>query len=123
MPILNRPSATIAVLGCGGGIVPSVLHKNYPKLNLDVVEISPQVISAAKTYFGLVEDERLRIHEADALTWLENANPKSYDIIMVDVAAPNVEIDAALELPPKEFISEEFLNGPLVNDFTRLQRY
>ena len=74
----------VLVLGLGGGSIPVYLHRFLPEATIDVVEIDPGIISAAKKYFGIRETGRLRLIENDGRVFL-NRNPEPYDIIIVDV--------------------------------------
>jgi predicted membrane-bound spermidine synthase len=74
----------VLVLGLGGGSIPVYLHRFVPEATIDVVEIDPGIIAAAKKYFGLRETSRLRLIESDGRVFL-NRHPEPYDIIMVDV--------------------------------------
>jgi predicted membrane-bound spermidine synthase len=74
----------VLVLGLGGGSIPVYLHRFLPEATIDVVEIDPGIISAAKKYFGLRETSRLKLIESDGRVFL-NRHPEPYDIIMVDV--------------------------------------
>jgi len=47
------------------------------------VEVDPGVITAAKTYFGLRETERMRYHAGDGRVFL-NRNRELYDLIVLD---------------------------------------
>src|ERR1700730_5483113 len=95
LPLLYTRAFTIAaiyppqikrvlVLGLGGGSIPVYLHRFLPEATIDVVEIDPGIISAARTYFGLRETSRLRLIESDGRVFL-NRHREPYDIIMVDV--------------------------------------
>ena len=95
LPLLYTRAFTIAaiyppqikrvlVLGLGGGSIPVYLHRFLPEATIDVVEIDPGIIAAAKNYFGLRETGRLRLIESDGRVFL-NRHPEPYDIIMVDV--------------------------------------
>ena len=95
LPLLYTRAFTIAaiyppqikrvlVLGLGGGSIPVYLHRFLPEATIDVVEIDPGIISAARTYFGLRETGRLRLIESDGRVFL-NRHPEPYDVIMVDV--------------------------------------
>jgi spermidine synthase len=74
----------VLVLGLGGGSIPVYLHRFLPEATIDVVEIDPGIIAAARKYFGLRETGRLRLIESDGRVFL-NRHPEPYDVIMVDV--------------------------------------
>lgn len=52
----------LAVIGSGGGALPSVLHANFPQLTVDAVDVSDLVCSVACEHFHLHPDDRLRLH-------------------------------------------------------------
>ncbi len=56
------------ILGCGGGAVPRWLLEEYPYLQVDVVDRSPEIIRVCRKYFihEWENCERLRIVCADA---------------------------------------------------------
>ncbi|MCC8141318.1 MAG: methyltransferase domain-containing protein [Lachnospiraceae bacterium] len=56
------------ILGCGGGAVPRWLLEEYPSLQVDVVDRSPEIISVCKKYFlpQWEESDRLVFHCTDA---------------------------------------------------------
>jgi spermidine synthase len=74
----------VLVLGLGGGSIPVYLHRFLPEATIDVVEIDPGIIAAAKKSFGLRETSRLHFIESDGRVFL-NRHREPYDIIIVDV--------------------------------------
>ncbi len=72
------------VVGLGGGTVPSLLHRCLPDLVVDVVELNPAVVEVARRFFGLREDERLRIIVEDAARFMRQEAPCHYDFILLD---------------------------------------
>lgn len=43
------------------------------KCFIDAVEIDPKVYKVAKDWFGLIEDEKLKVNVDDALKYVNNA--------------------------------------------------
>jgi len=78
-PKLNR----MLMLGLGGGTYATLLHRHIPELVIDAVEIDPVVVEAAKGFFGVKEDLRLRIHVQDGAKFIRNAEP-FYDLVFLD---------------------------------------
>jgi spermidine synthase len=74
----------VLVLGLGGGSIPVYFHRFLPEAVIDVVEVDPGIIAAAKKYFGLRETSRLHLIESDGRVFL-NRHPEPYDVILVDV--------------------------------------
>src|SRR5260370_13296761 len=60
----------ILMLGLGGGSISAYLGRFVPEANITTVEVDPAVISAAKTYFGLRETERMRYRGSDGRVFL-----------------------------------------------------
>ena len=75
--------ARLLMLGLGGGSISTYLGRFLPEATIDVVEIDPAVIGAAKTYFGIKETPRVRYHEGDGRVFL-NRHKETYDLILVD---------------------------------------
>jgi spermidine synthase len=79
-----RPDAKkMLIIGLGGGSIPKKLQKEFPSLELDVVEIDPAVIQMAKSHFQVREGKHLRLHAADGRLFL-NRTSHQYDIILID---------------------------------------
>jgi spermidine synthase len=71
-------------IGCGGAVGPRQFATTYPGVELDVVEPDPGVIALARSLFALDDIPNLRVHEADGISFLENAEPCSWDVVIVD---------------------------------------
>jgi spermidine synthase len=86
----------VLMVGLGGGTFTSVVHRALPEASIDVVEIDPVVVEAARAWFGLREDGRYRVHVADAAAWVAGAGgDEAYDYILLDAYAGD-DIPAAL---------------------------
>ena len=84
LALSRKPPQRILVVGLGGGSLPVFLHRAYPEVRIDVVEIDPEVVRVAKRYFDVAEDARLRIHVADGRRFIEQSAAASYDIVILD---------------------------------------
>jgi len=73
----------ILMLGLGGGSISTYLGRFMAEAAITTVEIDPGVITAAKTYFGLRESERMRYRAGDGRVFL-NRNSELYDLILLD---------------------------------------
>ena len=93
----------ILVVGLGGGTLPSFLRRHYPEAAIDVVEIDPDIVEVAKTFFGFREDERMRVHVADGREFIERIGQPRYDVIFLDAFG-------AKSVPPR-LTTEEFLQA------------
>jgi spermidine synthase len=82
LPELNN-GKDILVLGTGGGEMLRYMYERNDGINVDTVEIDPQVINYGKEYFNLNET-RANIIIMDARPFVNNLGDKKYDIIMID---------------------------------------
>ncbi len=73
----------ILMLGLGGGSISTYLGRFMPETAITTVEIDPGVIKAAKSYFGLLETERMRYLAGDGRVFL-NRGSERYDLILLD---------------------------------------
>jgi spermidine synthase len=73
----------ILMLGLGGGSISTYLGRFLPEAAVTTVEIDPGVITAAKSYFGLIESTRIRYRAGDGRVFL-NRNNDLYDLILLD---------------------------------------
>jgi spermidine synthase len=71
------------VVGLGGGSFPMLLGRCVPRMAVDVVELNPVVVDVARRFFGVREDERLRIHVEDGASFMLREGPR-YDFILLD---------------------------------------
>jgi spermidine synthase len=79
-----RPDAKrMLIIGLGGGSIPKKLQKEFPALEIDVVEIDPEVIQIAKDHFNVREGKNLRLHAQDGRIFLTRTG-NQYDIILLD---------------------------------------
>ncbi len=78
----------ILIVGLGGGSIPTFLHKHYPQMTIDVVDIDPEVVAVAKKFFGFREDDKMHAYVDDGRRFIEACrNP--YDIIYLDAYGAN----------------------------------
>lgn len=81
--IYPETARKILMLGLGGGSISTYLGRFMPEAAITTVEIDPDVITAAKTYFGLRETERMRYRAGDGRVFLTR-NDELYDLILLD---------------------------------------
>lgn len=74
----------VLVIGGAGYSVPKDFLRRYEQVNINVVEIDPQMTQIAERFFKLEEDPRLRITHEDGRTFLRAAEPAKYDAILMD---------------------------------------
>lgn len=95
------PPRRILLVGLGGGALPVFLHRHYPALQIDVVEIVPEVVTVAEQYFGFRQDARMQAHVADGRAFIERVPAGQYDIIMLDAFG---SAEVPLHLATQEFL-------------------
>ena len=79
-----RPDAKkMLLIGLGGGSIPKKVQKEFPTMEIDAVEIDPEVVQIAKNHFNVRESKNLRIHAQDGRLFLTRT-AHQYDIIMLD---------------------------------------
>lgn len=87
-PLLLREAswpATILQIGLGAASITRFLHRHRPDAKMTVVEISPEVVAAARQFFKLPEEpvQRLRVEIAEGHEYLMGSK-RRYDLIVVD---------------------------------------
>ncbi|NLM37942.1 MAG: fused MFS/spermidine synthase [Firmicutes bacterium] len=82
----------VLFIGLGGGSAPMKFLHDYPSLKtVDAVEIDPEVVKVARTYFALPEDPRLRVVVQDGRLFIQQTAEKiargeqaPYDLVVID---------------------------------------
>src|SRR6188508_2852482 len=82
-PLLGRPLERVAILGNAGGTTARALGVYYPDADIDGVELDPAVSRVGRRYFGMGENPRLTVHDADARPFLRSTDER-YDLVVVD---------------------------------------
>ena len=71
------------MMGLGGGQISNYLFERFPELEIDAVDIDPEVVRLARKYFGVPDSPRYRTHVGDGRLFIENAT-EPWDQIMLD---------------------------------------
>jgi len=75
----------ILIIGIGAGSLIHYCRHHFPDSIIDAVDNSPRVIALARRFFMLPENEHVRIHCEDGLSFLAGrAADRDYDLILVD---------------------------------------
>jgi spermidine synthase len=82
-PLLERPLRSVAILGNAGGTTARALGVFYPQAHVDGVELDPAVSEVGRRFFGLEDNPRLRVHDADARPFLRRTS-RRYDLVVAD---------------------------------------
>jgi spermidine synthase/MFS family permease len=84
LPLAYRPETKrILFIGLGGGSAQKRLWRDFPKLDLEVVELDPVVRDVAYRYFRLPRSPRLRVSVEDGRRFLQR-NDERWDAIVID---------------------------------------
>ena len=86
-PLLGRPVERVAILGNAGGTTARAYGVFYPRAWIDGVELDPAVTDVGRRFFGLGDNPRLRVYDADARPYLRWTR-RRYDVIVVDAYRP-----------------------------------
>jgi len=86
-------------IGGGGYTFPRYMEVYYPKADIDVVEIDPEITRVVYRYLGLPHDTRIRTYNEDGRWFVMNCKEK-YDLIFID--AYN-DLSIPFHLTTKEF--------------------
>jgi spermidine synthase len=82
--LLNSNITRVLFIGGGGFTGPKSFLTDYPKVQVDVVEIDPDVIRVAEQYFAVdPNNPRMHIYNDDGRTFLQKTTQK-YDLIVLD---------------------------------------
>jgi spermidine synthase len=82
--LLQPRPRRLLMLGLGGGGMSNYLFGRIPGLEVDAVDIDPEVVRLAQTYFDVPKaDPRYRVHVDDARLFVERATTQ-WDMIMLD---------------------------------------
>lgn len=78
----GRPPERVAILGNAAGTTARAIGHYFPETRIDAVEIDPEVTAVGRKLFDL-SAPHLRVHTADARSWLRTAEGR-YDAILID---------------------------------------
>ncbi|MBF0330060.1 MAG: fused MFS/spermidine synthase [Nitrospirae bacterium] len=98
--LFHPDSRDVALIGLGGGYVPSVFSRNLPSVRIDSIEVDPLVYKLAQKYFSLKATPMQTFTVLDGRQYLKKTERK-YDQIWVD--AFNTDY-IPVHLTTKEFL-------------------
>jgi spermidine synthase len=81
--LLDRPLRSVAILGNAGGTTARAMGVYYPDARIDGVELDPAVSDVGFEFFGMADNPKLTVHDADARPFLRRTDER-YDLIVVD---------------------------------------
>lgn len=82
--LIQPAPKSVLMLGLGGGQISNYLHRNFPGIEIDAVDIDPEVVRLAKKYFGVpADDPTYRTHVDDGRLFVEKS-ARRWDMIILD---------------------------------------
>ncbi|MGB8298353.1 MAG: fused MFS/spermidine synthase, partial [Polyangia bacterium] len=85
---------SVLLVGLGGGAMVHFMAHYTPETRVDVVEIDPAIVKAAKDFFGVKEGGHTRIITEDAFKFFSRGSNR-YDVIYMDAfLKPSGDTDA-----------------------------
>lgn len=131
LPLVFQPAPRrVLFVGMGGGTAPSRFYRDYPEVQIEVVEIDPAVVETARRFFALPTGPRIRVHVQDGRLWLRRT-PERYDLITLDaylidtipfhLATREFYTEAAARLAPGGVLASNVI-GAIIGPESRLFR-
>jgi spermidine synthase len=81
--LLDGAPSRMLVIGNAGGTIARAYGRFFPDVEIDGVEIDPEVNDVARRFFGAADNPRLRLIAADGRPFLARSEQR-YDLIVVD---------------------------------------
>ena len=81
--VLKPDAAKALIIGLGGGSMAKKYHKEFPEMEIDSVEIDPQVVDVAREFFHFEEEPNQRVHRGDGREFLARTGQR-FDLILLD---------------------------------------
>jgi spermidine synthase len=79
-----RPDPANALyVGLGGGSAPKRAWRDFPDLQVQAVELDPEVVDVARQWFALPQDPRLQVEVEDGRRYLQRSE-RRWDVIVLD---------------------------------------
>ncbi|VDP14169.1 unnamed protein product [Heligmosomoides polygyrus] len=103
--------ANVLIIGMGAGALNSYLYTTYPKMNITVVELEPEMVRIALRWFNLTMDARQRVLTMDGVEFLKSAVAQGtlprfkYNAIHIDACVMNFTVE--INCPVEQFLSYE----------------
>ena len=81
--VLRPDAAKALIIGLGGGSMAKKYHQEFPEIEIDSIEIDPDVVEVARKFFHFQEDSCQRVHGGDGREFLARADDR-FDLILLD---------------------------------------
>ncbi len=97
LALLFQPAPSrVTLLGLGAGSLVHCLRDYDPQLQMNVVEIRPQVAEVARQWFGLTPSEQVSLHLQDARGYMAATVAAGSDLIFADIYSDQGMIETQL---------------------------
>ena len=83
---LHPDPREVLLIGLGGASIPKFIQRHFPAINLDIVELDPDVVRVCQDYFEFRGNAKMRVFVMDGRVYLKRAE-KQYDLILLDAYA------------------------------------
>jgi len=74
----------ILIVGIGAGSLIRFFLHHFTQCQIDAVDYAPQLITIAKDFFHLPDNNQLSVYCADGRSFLQDSSDKKYDLILID---------------------------------------
>ena len=81
---LNNIPNKVLMIGLGGGMMANGLTFLFPNINLDIVEINPDMLEIAKKHFYFTPTGNTKTLIMDGIEFVKNSS-QQYDLVIIDV--------------------------------------
>ncbi|XP_039447622.1 eEF1A lysine and N-terminal methyltransferase homolog [Culex pipiens pallens] len=101
----------VMVVGLGGGGLCTFIHQCLRNTSLVAVEIDPEMLTVATSYFGLALDDRLAVQIRDGIDYLADCVQSSqrFRAILFDVDSKDPTL--GMSCPPQAFVERAVLDN------------
>ena len=83
--VVHPAPKSILMVGFGGGLISNYLFERIEGLEVDGVDIDPEVVRLARKYFDVPDSPRYRTHVADGRLFVEESDKaQRWDMIILD---------------------------------------
>lgn len=82
--LLQPAPKRVLMVGVGGGQLSNFLFSRLPGVEIDAVDIDPEVVRLARAYFKIPTDPRYRTHVGDGRLFVEQRAEADTDLLILD---------------------------------------
>ncbi len=82
--LLQPAPKRVLMVGVGGGQLSNFLFSRLPGVEIDAVDIDPEVVRLARAYFQIPSDPRYRTHVGDGRLFVEQRSEADTDLLILD---------------------------------------